>query len=94
MGSPHGGVGFLHYRNLLSNYKPYTKFEELAREVEPWMFDAERKKGNKKEEKYFAVEYVDLHILKGECAIGIHRHRDNQEIFFLLNGKTIMVLGD
>ncbi|MEA5259159.1 hypothetical protein VB264_15290 [Arcicella aquatica] len=93
-GSPHGGVGFLHYRNLLSNYKPYTKFTELAREVEPWMFDANHEKGNKKEEGFLAVEYVDLHILKGECAIGIHRHRDNQEIFFLLNGKTIMITGD
>lgn len=93
-GSPHGGVGFLHYRNLLSNYKPYTKFEEIAREVEPWMFDANRVKGNRKEEKFLSVEYVDLHILKGECAIGIHRHRDNQEIFFLMNGKAMMVTGD
>ncbi len=95
--NPHGGIGFLHYRNLLSNYKPYTRFKELSRSLEPWMFDANRKKGNDqitKEENFVAVEYVDLHILKAECAIGIHRHRDNQEIFFLLNGKTIMVTGD
>jgi hypothetical protein len=25
------------------------------------------------------MEYMDLHILKPECGIGIHRHRDNQE---------------
>jgi mannose-6-phosphate isomerase-like protein (cupin superfamily) len=96
-GSPHGGVGFLHYRNLVSNYKPYTRFQELSRPLQPWMFDANRKKGEQhtvNEEKFMAVEYVDLHILKSECAIGIHRHRDNQEIFFLLNGKAIMVTGD
>lgn len=95
--SPHGGVGFLHYRNLLSNYKSYSRFDELSRSLKPWMYDANRKKGNEqtvKEENFLAVEYMDLHILKGECAIGIHRHRDNQEIFFLMNGKAIMVTGD
>jgi mannose-6-phosphate isomerase-like protein (cupin superfamily) len=96
-GSPHGGVGFLHYRNLLSNYKSYTKSGELSRSLKPWMFDANHTKTNQRpveEENFLAVEYVDLHILKGECAIGIHRHRDNQEIFFLMNGKAIMVAGD
>lgn len=95
--NPHGGIGFLHYRNLLSNYKPYTKFSELARPLEPWMFDAYRRKGDAHttaEENFLAVEYMDLHILKAECAIGIHRHRDNQEVFFLLNGKALMVTGD
>jgi hypothetical protein len=33
-------------------------------------------------ENSMAVDYMDLHILKPECGIGIHRHRDNQEIFF------------
>jgi len=37
---------------------------------------------------------MDLHLLKSDCGIGIHRHRDNQEIFFLLNGAAIMVMGD
>jgi hypothetical protein len=41
-----------------------------------------------------AVDYMDLHILKPECGIGIHRHRDNQEIFFLLTATGIMVTGD
>jgi mannose-6-phosphate isomerase-like protein (cupin superfamily) len=95
--NPHGGFGFLHYRNLLSNYKSYSKINELSRMLEPWMFDANGRKGNDQtvvEEKFLAVEYIDLHILKADCAIGIHRHRDNQEIFFLLNGKALMVTGD
>ena len=92
---PHGGFGFLHYRNVLSNYFEFRNSGELARELEDWMIDAN---GNKPpalpREKFFATEYVDLHILKPECGIGIHRHRDNQEIFFLLSGAGIMVTGD
>lgn len=96
-GNPHGGIGFLHYRNLLSNYKPYSRPSELARPLEKWMFDANGKKGDahtEQIEKFLTVEYMDLHILKAECAIGIHRHRDNQEVFFLINGKAYMVTGD
>jgi mannose-6-phosphate isomerase-like protein (cupin superfamily) len=96
-GSPHGGIGFLHYRNLLSNYKPYSVPSELSRTLLPWMFDINGNKSNNgmsREEKSLAVDYLDLHILKGECGIGIHRHRDNQEIFFLLNGKAYMMVGD
>jgi hypothetical protein len=92
---PHGGFGFLHYRNVLSNYFEFRNSGELARELEDWMIDAN---GNKPpalpREKFFATEYMDLHILKPECGIGIHRHRDNQEIFFLLSGAGIMVTGD
>lgn len=93
--SPHGGFGFLHFRNVLSNYFEFRDSGELGRDVEPWMFDAN---GNKapgtRKEKFLAVEYMDLHILKAECGIGIHRHRDNQEIFFMLNGAAVMVMGD
>src|ERR1700720_3973596 len=39
-------------------------------------------------------KHMDLHILKPECGIGIHCHRDNREIFFLLSGIGIMVTGD
>lgn len=95
--NPHGGVGFLHYRNLLSNYKPYTVPEELSREVMPWMFDASGKKsadGSIKMERSLSMDYLDLHILKPECGIGIHRHRDNQEVFFLMTGKAYMMVGD
>ena len=93
--APHGGFGFLHYRNVLSNYFDFRNSGELGREVEPWMFDANgNKSGSSRYETFFAVQYMDLHILKPECGIGIHRHRDNQEIFFLLDGTGIMVVGD
>jgi mannose-6-phosphate isomerase-like protein (cupin superfamily) len=93
--SPHGGFGFLHYRNVLSNYFDFKNSNELGRNVEPWMFDAN---GNKpaveQHEKFLSVEYMDVHLLKGECGIGLHHHRDNQEIFYLLNGTALMVMGD
>ena len=38
--APHGGFGFLHHRNVLSNYFDFRNSGELAREVEDWMFDA------------------------------------------------------
>ena len=63
----------------------------------PWMFDAHGQKsadGSIKEEKSLAVDYIDLHVLKPDCGIGIHRHRDNQEIFFLMAGKAYMMVGD
>ena len=38
------------------------------------MFDANGAKSNAPHyEKAFSVEYMDLHILKPECGIGIHR---------------------
>jgi mannose-6-phosphate isomerase-like protein (cupin superfamily) len=93
--APHGGFGFLHYRNVLSNYFDFRNSEELGRDVEPWMFAADdRKPSIETHERFFAVEYMDIHVLKGECGIGLHRHRDNQEIFYLLNGTAIMVMGD
>lgn len=93
--SPHGGFGFLHYRNVLSNYFDFRNSDELSRDVEPWMFDANGAKPSAEEhEKFLAVEYMDIHLLKSDCGIGIHRHRDNQEIFFLMNGVAIMMMGD
>lgn len=41
-----------------------------------------------------AVDYMDLHLLKANCGIGLHRHRDNQEIFFMMQGRAFMVVGD
>jgi mannose-6-phosphate isomerase-like protein (cupin superfamily) len=93
--APHGGFGFLHYRNVLSNYFAFRGSGELGRDVEPWMFDANGQKNPAvRHENSMTLDYMDLHVLKPECGIGIHRHRDNSEIFFLLSGIGIMVVGD
>lgn len=93
--NPHGGVGTLHYRNLLSNYFSFAGSGELGRSIEPWQFDAMGKKApGGRGEPFFSIDYADLHILKNNCGIGLHRHRDNQEIFFLLQGQAVMASGD
>ncbi len=111
--NPHGGVGFLEFRNLFSNYFNHEAQRrsalgaqwspELGRQLEPWNFDANTwhptepngpKANVQKREDFMAVEYMDLHILQPDCGIGIHRHRDNQEVFFLLQGKGLMIVGD
>ena len=93
--NPHGGVGFLHYRNLLSNYGQYAGMNELGRQIEPWMFDAFGKKADgERYENFFSIDYMDLHILMNNCGIGLHRHRDNQEVFFMVDGQGLMVVGD
>lgn len=93
--NPHGGVGMLEFRNLLSNYFHYAGRGNLGRTIESWMFDAY---GNKAQgtrfENFFAVDYMDLHLVQANAAIGLHRHRDNQEVFFLLDGRGVMVVGD
>jgi mannose-6-phosphate isomerase-like protein (cupin superfamily) len=95
-GNPHGGVGTLEYRTLLSNYGAYQGSGELSRELEPWNFDAHGNKGHQSgdRESFMTVDYMDLHVLEPACGIGLHRHRDNQEIFFMLSGEGIMVIGD
>jgi mannose-6-phosphate isomerase-like protein (cupin superfamily) len=93
--NPHGGVGFLEYRNLLSNYGAYAGMKELSRHTEPWMFNAFNTKGSGAlDEPFMAVDYLDLHVLKANCGIGLHRHRDNAEIFFMIGGRGFMVVGD
>jgi mannose-6-phosphate isomerase-like protein (cupin superfamily) len=93
--NPHGGLGFLEYRNLLSNYARYAGRRELFRVIEPWSFDAfGRKSGETREENFMAVDYMDLHVMKPGCGIGLHRHRDNQEIFLMMEGVGYMVVGD
>jgi mannose-6-phosphate isomerase-like protein (cupin superfamily) len=93
--NPHGGVGFLEYRNLLSNYGRYAGTKELGRQLEAWNFDANGSKGHgNRREEFMAVDYMDLHILKPSCGIGLHRHRDNQEVFLMMSGRGIMVVGD
>lgn len=94
--NPHGGVGFLEYRNLFSNYFGYRGSGELARRLDPWNFDAYGRKGHTSGdiEGFMAVDYMDLHVLDPACGIGLHRHRDNQEVFLMMEGDGIMVIGD
>ncbi|MCC5630848.1 cupin domain-containing protein [Nostoc sphaeroides CHAB 2801] len=94
--NPHGGFGFLEFRNLMSNYFDFKGSGELARQLEWWNLDAFGKKvmEGKRREEFMAVDYMDLHILKPECGIGLHRHRDNQEIFLMMSGRGYMVVGD
>ncbi len=95
--NPHGGIGFLEYRNLLSNYFKFANSGELGRQLESWNLDAFSNKvldGAGRSEPFFAVDYMDLHIMRPECGIGLHRHRDNQEIFFMIDGRGLMVIGD
>lgn len=93
--NPHGGVGFLEFRNLMSNYFAYSNSKELERKLEPWNFDAHGSKNhNNIVEKFMAVDYMDLHIMKANCGIGLHRHRDNQEVFLMMEGAGYMVVGD
>ena len=93
--NPHGGVGFLEYRNLVSNYGRYAGSGELQRQLQPWNFNTFGSKNhNNATEPFMAVDYMDLHILRPECGIGLHRHRDNQEVFLMLEGRAYMVIGD
>ncbi|WP_407114500.1 hypothetical protein [Bradyrhizobium sp. LMG 9283] len=103
--NPHGGVGGLEYRNLYSNYFGHESQRrgelgaswtpELGRVMRDWQFDADHQKPSKKgREDFFAVDYMDLHILKRAAIIGMHRHRDNQEVFLLMEGRGLMVMGD
>jgi mannose-6-phosphate isomerase-like protein (cupin superfamily) len=93
--NPLGGIGFLEYRNLMSNYGRYADRPELGRQLAPWNFNAfgTKNHGNGAE-PFMAVDYMDLHILKPDCGIGLHRHRDNQEVFLMLEGRAYMVVGD
>lgn len=103
--NPHGGVGGLEYRNLYSNYfghESQRKGEfgalwspELGRVMRDWQFDADHQRpSGKAREDFFAVDYMDLHILKHAAVIGMHRHRDNQEVFLVMEGRGLMVMGD
>lgn len=93
--NPHGGIGSLEYRNLASIYGRYAGTRDLTRHLQPWNFDAN---GNKPPaqgtENFLAVDYMDLHLVKPFCGIGLHRHRDNQEVFLMMQGRGFMVVGD
>ncbi len=93
--NPHGGIGFLEYRNLLSNYGKFTDTGELGRDVMPWSFGAfGQKPPSQQHERFMTVDYMDLHVVRPNAGIGLHRHRDNQEAFLLLQGQALMIVGD
>ena len=111
--NPHGGIGYLEFRNLFSNYFGYERQRrgmlgnlwenELGRDLDWWNHDSNTwefgdrlngKAGGSQRERFMAVDYMDLHLLQPECGIGVHRHRDNQEVFLMLHGKGMMVVGD
>ncbi|WP_042693799.1 hypothetical protein [Azospirillum sp. B506] len=93
--NPHGGVGVLDYRNLMSNYGRFADSGELGRTLENWSFDAFGKKApGVRTERFMAVDYMDLHVVHADCGIGLHRHRDNQEVFLMIDGRALMVVGD
>ncbi len=94
--NPHGGVGFLEYRTLFSEYGRWAGSGDLPRTLEPYNLDAHGSKGHRSgdTEPFLAVTYMDLHVLDPACGIGLHRHRDNQEVFLMLEGDALMVVGD
>jgi hypothetical protein len=92
--NPHGGPGTLEYRNLLTNYGPSPR-HELGRTLEPWSCDAFGHKPPMRQlEPFLAVHYVDLHLLKPGSGIGLHRHRDNPDVFLPIEGRGYVVTGD
>jgi mannose-6-phosphate isomerase-like protein (cupin superfamily) len=101
----HGGMGGLEYRNLYSNYFGHEAkrrgifrpdiLNELGRDLPEWSFDADwNKPPSHGREPFMAVDYMDLHLLEPNAIIGVHRHRDNQEVFLLMDGKVLMVMAD
>lgn len=93
--NPHGGVGGLQFLNLFSNYFGHKARPELGRTLEAWNLDAQGQTGKPGfSERFLAVDYLDLHLLHPNSGIGLHRHRDNQEIFLILKGQGFMVTGD
>lgn len=93
--NPHGGIGKLEYRTLMSNYGDFQNSGELGRTPASFSFDAfGSKEHGGKPERFLAVDYMDLHIVEPNGGIGIHRHRDNQEIFMVLQNEVIMIVGD
>lgn len=95
--SPHGGIGSLHYRNLFSNYffQDSPAGHELGQSLHSWNQNAHGERASEGDyERFFAVQYMDMHVLEAHSAIGIHRHRDNQEAFMLLQGEGLMIIGD
>ena len=102
--NPHGGLGDLEFRNLFSNYFGFAReprrlapdqATELGRRLEVWNLSLDESKGPAgRIEDFLAVNYMDLHSINHNGGIGIHRHRDNSEVFLMMEGQALMVIGD
>lgn len=92
--NPHGGPGALEYRDLLSNYFGGAALGELAHDLHSWQFDAQGHKGATARESFVALNYANLSLLHPRSGIGLHRHRDGSEVFFVVRGRGLMVTGD
>jgi len=93
--SPYGGVGTSHFRTLFASGLEPGEGEGLGRQVPTWGFDAfGRKSTSERPEPFLAVDSMDLVTLKCDSGIGLHRHRDNQDVFLLLQGHALAIVGD
>lgn len=92
--NPHGGPGALEYRDLFSNYFGGAALGELAHELHAWQFNTQGHKGATTREEFVAVNYANLSLLHPRSGIGLHRHRDSSEFFFIVRGRGLMVTGD
>lgn len=92
--NPHGGPGALEYRDLLTNYFGGASLGELAHELQSWQFDAQGRKASTEREPFMTVNYANLSLLKPRSGVGLHRHRDGSEAFFVVRGRGLMMTGD
>ena len=91
---PHGGPGALEYRDLFTNYFGGAALGELGHDLHAWQFDAHGRKTGGGREEFFAVNYINLNLVRPGGGIGLHRHRDGSEAFFVQSGRGLMVTGD
>ena len=91
---PHGGPGSMEYRDLFTNYFGGAALGELGHDLRPWQFDAGGKKGRAGREAFVAVNYANLSLVRPGGGVGLHRHRDGSEFFFVARGRGVMATGD
>jgi mannose-6-phosphate isomerase-like protein (cupin superfamily) len=86
---PMGGLGVAHHRTLFTNYLP-GGLQELSRPFP----NSNGEEAAEQRERGMRVERMDLVVAKKNCAIGLHRHRDNHEALLVLDGEGLVVTGD
>ena len=82
----------------MSNYFYPQHPNELGRELQDYNWNAFDNKNHEhipnRFEEFLSVNFIDMHVMRPHCGIGIHRHRDNSEIFMMLEGQGLMLMGD